>query len=156
MYIRPLFHPGSRYIPPGTSIFMPPWVIQRDERNFTWPTSFWPERWLIASGQLRLEETRLPKFASSGCHLKPGLGDGTHALEFVHNDTAYLPFSYGPMNCPGKGLAMMEMRMLVTAILQRFKVKLSDRWDPAEYERNFKDYFNATRPDLPVRLEKRW
>ncbi|RDX52351.1 high nitrogen upregulated cytochrome P450 monooxygenase 2 [Lentinus brumalis] len=146
---------GSLRIPPGTSIFMPPWVLHRDARNFTFPTSFWPERWLIASGQLSLEKARLPSsIRSPWAHA--GDQGAIRPVDFVHNESAYIPFSYGPMNCPGKGLALMELRMVVTAVFQHFKIRLREGWDPREYDRGFKDYFNATRPEFPVTLERRW
>lgn len=150
----------SRYLPPGTAYSMPPWCIQRDSRNFSFPLSFWPERWLIASGQLRLEDARLPPSPSPGLasyledpSLYKSLGQ---KFKFVHNEVAFIPFSYGPMNCAGKGLAMLEMRTVVTALLQRFEMRLPEKWDPSSFEREYKDYFNATRPDLPVTLTPRW
>ena len=73
----------------------------------------------------------------------------------MHNDSAFIPFSYGPMNCPGKGLAILEIRMVVCTVLQKFRFKLREGWDPAVYETGFKDYFTATRPALPVVLEAR-
>ena len=45
--------------------------------------------------------------------------------------------------------------MLVCALLQRFRFQLKEGWDPREYERNYKDYFVSTRPDLPVVVEPR-
>ena len=78
------------------------------------------------------------------------------AAAFVHNEQAFLPFSTGPMNCPGKALAMQEIRMVVTALVQRFRVRLREGWDSGFYEREIRDYFNATRPRVPVVLEKRW
>ncbi|KAI0682135.1 cytochrome P450, partial [Cerioporus squamosus] len=113
-----------------TSYWMPPWCLHRDPRNFSFPLSFWPERWLIAE--------------------KPSKAD------FVHNDGACIPFSYGPMNCAGKGLAMLEMRTVIAALLQRFEMRLREGWDPASFEREYKDYFTATRPELPVVLRVRW
>ena len=119
-----------------------------------------------ASGALPLADAlaRLPRAPVRGPPLSPTTpaplsaptGEEKDGFALAHVELAYMPFSHGPMNCPGKGLAMMEIRMLVTAILQQFKVRLLDGWDPAEYEQNFKDYFNATRPDLPVTLESRW
>ncbi len=148
-------HSRLRCIPPGTSIWIPPWSLGRDERNFTYPTAFWPERWLIASGQLDLKDARIPSPAATSSSLA-GVEHGRGVPDFVHNEDAFIPFSYGPMICAGKGLAMLEMRMLVTALLQRFHLRLKDGWDPAEYEKGFKDYFNATRPPLPVLLQRRF
>ncbi|TFK83982.1 high nitrogen upregulated cytochrome P450 monooxygenase 2 [Polyporus arcularius HHB13444] len=136
---------GSVVIPPGTAIYLPPWVLQRDPRNFTFPDAFWPERWLIASGQLHYGDARLPSSAKRG-HERP---------DFVHHEATFIPFSAGPMNCPGKGLAMMEMRSVVIALMKNFGMKLRDGWNPATFDQEFKDYFTAARPELPVVLEPR-
>ena len=78
-------------------------------------------------------------------------------FEFVHNETAFLAFSHGPMNCPGKGLAQLELRTVLCAVLQRFHLRPAEGpgWDAGAYEREFKDYFSATRPQLRVILERR-
>ena len=60
------------------------------------------------------------------------------------------------MNCVGKGLAMLELRMVVCALVQRFRFRLSAEWDPREYEANYLDYFASTRPPVPVVLEPRF
>ncbi|RDX50794.1 high nitrogen upregulated cytochrome P450 monooxygenase 2 [Lentinus brumalis] len=138
---------GSVVIPPGTSVYLPTLALHRGPRNFTCPNDFWPERWLIASGQLRYKEARRPPSLSS---LK-----AADLPDFVHNDVAFTPFSVGPMNCPGKGLAMLEMRMVIVELVKHFVFKLRDGWDPATYEKEFKDYFTAARPGLPVIIEPR-
>ncbi len=51
---------------------------------------------------------------------------------------------------------MQEMRMVVIALVQKFRMRLRVGWDAAFYEREIKDYFNATRPRVPVVLEARW
>lgn len=139
---------------------MPPWCLHRDARNFSFPDTFWPERWLIASGQLNLEDVPLPKTSGESLpHDSVQKSKGaTHAqnVAFVHNEAAFIPFSYGPMNCPGKSLAMLELRMVVCAILQKFRVRLQEGWDTRLYEQGFKDYYSAAPPSFPVVLEKRW
>ncbi|KAI0690887.1 high nitrogen upregulated cytochrome P450 monooxygenase 2, partial [Cerioporus squamosus] len=111
---------GFIVLPPGTVVYLPPWVLQRDHRNFTFPDVFWPERWLIASGQLRYEAARLPPAANGPAKR------GRERPDFVHNDAAFTPFSVGPMNCPGKGLAMLEMRTVIVALMKNFEFKLRD------------------------------
>ncbi|TBU27644.1 high nitrogen upregulated cytochrome P450 monooxygenase 2 [Dichomitus squalens] len=140
---------GLVYIPPGTVVRLPPWSIQRDPRNFTFPDAFWPERWLIASGHVALADAPLPSSPSA---------DGTELEKengFVHNEHAFIAFSHGPMNCPGKALALQEMRVVTVALVQRFRARLRADWDPGFYEREIRDYFAATRPCVPVILEAR-
>lgn len=74
---------------------------------------------------------------------------------FVHDEAAFLAFSSGPLNCVGKTLAMLELRLVVVALLQRFHVTLAEGWDVREYDKGYKDFFTASRPSLPVRLQVR-
>ncbi|KAI0667289.1 high nitrogen upregulated cytochrome P450 monooxygenase 2 [Trametes maxima] len=130
---------GSIYLPPGTIALIHTYSIHRDPRNFfPSPEDFWPERWLLASGRLSFHEA--------------GLAD---KATFTHNEAAFIPFSYGPMNCVGKNLAMLEMRVVVCAVLQKFKLQLREGWDVQAYQQGFKDFFVTTRPSVPVQLTPR-
>ncbi len=73
----------------------------------------------------------------------------------MHNEAGFLPFSHGPMNCVGKTLAMQEMRMVVCALLQRFRIRASESFDSGKFERDYRDYFTAPRLEVPVLLEVR-
>ena len=79
--------------------------MHRDERNFSYPHTYYPDRWLIAAG-LQAAPEKEP---------------------LVHTPAAFLPFSVGPANCVGKGLALLEMRVVVCAVMQRLALRL----DPA-------------------------
>ena len=134
---------------------MLPYAHHLDARSFSFPNAFWPERWLVASGALPLSDAlaRLPSTALRGALPSPPSAGGGFA--FAHDKNAFLAFSHGPMNCPGKGFAMLELRTLACAILQRFRVRLREGWDTKQYDAGYKDYFSATRPELPVVLERR-
>ncbi|KAL4246840.1 Cytochrome P450 superfamily protein [Abortiporus biennis] len=83
---------GDHYIPIHTQVRVHTWSLHRDSRNFSpVPESFWPERWLVA-------EQIMPAPLGSS--------------PFTHNMNAFIPFSYGPANCVGKNLAILEMKML--------------------------------------------
>nr|BED42935.1 cytochrome P450 monooxygenase [Trametes versicolor] len=128
---------GSNYVPPGTALYLPPWSLHRDPRNFApFTEGFWPERWLLATG-------RAPASEKAG-------------MDFVHNDAAFLPFSHGPANCVGRPMAMQEMRAVACAVVQKFEVRLRAGWDPSAYEEGFKDFFMTRRPALPVTLHPRF
>ena len=73
----------------------------------------------------------------------------------MHNEAAFIPFFADPLNYVGRGLAMQEIRMVACGLMQRFRIWLKEGWDPREYERNYKDYFVSTGPDLPVLVEPR-
>ena len=142
----------NRVLTPGTYVYVPPYVLHRDARNFVFPDAFWPERWLVAAGHLALSAARPPSsLTSTSSEDQVGLG-------FVHDETAFIPFSHGPMNCVGKGLAMLQMRVVVCALVQRFRVRLQEGWDMTgrRYEVEFRDFMVANRPELPVVLERRW
>ncbi|RPD52781.1 cytochrome P450 [Lentinus tigrinus ALCF2SS1-7] len=133
---------GDLYLPPGTIFWCHIYSTHHDPRNFTDPSSFWPERWLIASED--------PSLAPSDPAAR-----GLDKTTLVHNETGFLPFSTGPMNCVGKTLAMQEMRMVVCALLQRYKIRARDGWDGGNFESEYRDYFTAPRPEVPVVLETR-
>jgi cytochrome P450 len=81
-----------RILPEETQVVLHTYSIHRDPRNFYSPEAFLPERWF-----------------------------STDVTAGEHNTAAFFPFSYGPANCAGKNLAMMEMRMLLCWVLRRFR-----------------------------------
>ncbi|KAI0822334.1 high nitrogen upregulated cytochrome P450 monooxygenase 2 [Trametes gibbosa] len=134
---------GPHYVPPGTALYIPPWTLHRDPRNFApLTTDFWPERWLIAAGR------------AAPAPEKPAPAAPTVA--FVHNDAAFVPFSHGPANCVGKPMALQEMRAVTCALVQKFAVRLRPGWDPRAYEAGYKDFFMSRRETLPVTLHARF
>ncbi len=133
---------GNLYLPPGTMFWCHIYSTQHDPRNFTDPSAFWPERWLLAAGDPSLPPT-------------DPAARGFDKETLVHNEDGFLPFSHGPMNCVGKTLAMQEMRMVVCALLQRFRIRAGERFDREKFDREYRDYFTAPRPEVPVLLEVR-
>ncbi|KAL1948749.1 hypothetical protein VTO73DRAFT_10555 [Trametes versicolor] len=132
---------GSIFLPPGTSAWYHQFSAYHDARHFFPKTDdFWPERWLLASGRLSFSS-----FSSN-------IDEAT----FMHNEAAFVPFSYGPMNCVGKNLAMLEMRVVACAVLQKFRLHLRDGWEPRTYGEGLKDFFVTTRPPVPVTLVPRF
>ncbi|KAJ8089129.1 hypothetical protein PM082_014377 [Marasmius tenuissimus] len=101
----------GRYISPGTNVTIPPYAVHRDPRNFSpCPDGFVPERWL--QDESKRNELEPGLFGPS--NLSTGVGD------YRHNLQAFIPFSYGPANCVGKNLALMEMRMVICALVKSF------------------------------------
>ena len=65
-------------------------ALHRDPRNFSpFTDEFWPERWLIAQDSMDLPNS-IPK------------------EEFVHNPTAFIPFSYGEPHSLGVGTGFLK------------------------------------------------
>lgn len=73
----------------------------------------------------------------------------------MHNANALLAFSSGPANCVGKNLALLEMRMVVSGIMQRFDLSFEEGWDRKLWLRDLKDVFVSRMGRLPVRLVPR-
>ena len=99
----------------------------------------------------------LPSRSSSDSVDGGPTGKGEGAFVLAHDDAAVLPFSHGPMNCPGRGLALLELRAVMYAFpVRRFRTHLAPAWNPARYDREYRDCFSATRPDsdLLVPLER--
>ena len=110
----------SSYLPEGTIVTVHMYSIHRDPRNFSpLPESFWPERWIVANSE-------------------------NQKSNIVHNAAAFFPFSFGPGNCAGKPLAMQEMRMVMTLMMQKLDLRLADGFDAATYEESLLDYLILT------------
>ena len=73
-----------------------------------------------------------------------------------------MAFSHGPMNCVGRALALLELRTVVVALLQRFRLRVPTAlgeedgvFDLEGYEREYKDFFVSGRSCVEVVLEVR-
>lgn len=122
----------ARIIPEGTEIFIPPYVLHRDPRNFSpFTNKFWPDRWLPRS---------------------QGMGNGEYIAEhYIHNECAFFPFSYGPYNCAGRNLARVELRATLVSLVHRFDMDFGDGFDKAGWLASLEDHtvIRATKP-LPI------
>nr|UXE45513.1 hypothetical protein Hi04_10k_c4996_00024 [uncultured bacterium] len=96
----PFFEPnrdvviGDVAVPKGTRIITVARVPARDAAYFDAPAQFLPERWL------------------------DGLGNGKR-----HDPSVHVPFGSGPRICPGRTLALLEMRLVLGAIYKNFDVE---------------------------------
>ncbi|KAI0265874.1 high nitrogen upregulated cytochrome P450 monooxygenase 2 [Gloeopeniophorella convolvens] len=73
----------------------------------------------------------------------------------AHNLAAFIPFSYGPFACAGKGLAMMEMRMLICWLLRRFSFSALPGFAPRAWEEGLNDRFVLARDPLMLNVSLR-
>jgi cytochrome P450 family 628 len=60
---------------------------------------------------------------------------------------AFVPFSYGPYNCTGKPLAMMQLRMIIAMISRKFEIGFVQGKD-VEYRRFIEDQADCFVMDL--------
>lgn len=84
-------------LPAGTKMFFLNRPATVDARNFSNPLQFDPDRWLH---------------------------DGHHARE-AHESHAYLQFGAGPRVCPGRHLASVEMRLVLSMLMSNFSVRMA-------------------------------
>ena len=78
----------------------------------------------------------------------------TSRPELVLNKSAFYPFSTGPYNCVGKGLAMMELRSVIGRVVNEFDIQLPNGFKEEEYWGGIKDHFTAGPPKQEVRFVK--
>ncbi|PIL29373.1 cytochrome P450 [Ganoderma sinense ZZ0214-1] len=124
---------AGRYVPPGTQVYVPPYAIHRDARYFSpSPECFLPSRWL--------PHTPEPEHPDGG---------------FVLDRSAFIPFSYGPANCVGRHLARMEMKMVLSVLVQKFNLQFAEDFDSKGWCDTIKDYLVTSRGPLVVKLTPR-
>ncbi len=81
-------------VPKGTPILALSGYVGMQEANFARASEFRPERWL------------------------QGAGESTDA----HNMKAFMPFGGGPRYCPGRKLAMLQIKMVTAMLCRDFEV----------------------------------
>lgn len=117
---------SDHFIPSGTIISVYALAAGMYPGNFARPDEFVPERWLAPE--------KRPDWCQSD-HLE-----------------ASQPFSVGPRNCPGMGLAYAEAKLILARLFFRFNVQLLD--DDFEIERQ-KVFLMWQKPPLRVHLTLR-
>ncbi|GJJ08845.1 hypothetical protein Clacol_003064 [Clathrus columnatus] len=127
----PPAHSGGKllkdiFIPEGTSVVVPPYVIHRDKRYFSPnPDQFWPERWYVQN-----EKTTTDR-------------------------TAFIPFSYGPANCVGRPLALQEVRYITAMLVYNFDFSFQKGYNPDQWDMDLIDQFIFIKGKLPVEMKQR-
>ena len=77
-------------------------------------------------------------------------------IEVIHDARAFIPFSAGPRICVGMNLAMNEMRVVASYIVQRFDMKAAEGYNLDEWERSLTDNLIMRKAGtLPVVLIER-
>ncbi|KAI9879875.1 MAG: hypothetical protein M1830_006727 [Pleopsidium flavum] len=126
---------GRQFPTDGFLVWANPQLIQRDPAYWLRPDDFIPERWLVPPG------------------------DPLHPVK-----GAWRPFEYGPRNCIGQELAMVEMKIIMVMTLRRFDIKPVyeelDRQKPSgkvrtvHGERGYQIQRAQPSDDLPCRVDK--
>ena len=99
---------GDVELPAGTAVFLIMRPAVLDPANFTEPAAFRPERWL------------------------PGRPAGE-----AHEAATLMPFGSGPRICPGRSLALVEMRVVLATLYASFDVERVGPRDEVREELSF-------------------
>jgi cytochrome P450 len=89
-------------LPAGTGIVLLQRRIGTDAEHFVRPLEFDPDRWL--------ERREVSE----------------------HNPKAFMPFGGGPRFCPGRNLALLEIRVVLSMLVRNFDVELANGGRPVE------------------------
>jgi len=100
---------GGVHIPEGTAIFLLTRQCGMQEREFSAAEQFQPERWLASHGTV-----------------EPG-----------HNPKAFVPFGAGPRFCPGRNLALLEMKSAMAMLCRNFAVAKPSGAEPVKEQFGF-------------------
>jgi cytochrome P450 len=95
-------------LPAGTKIFLLHRPAMLDSRNFADPQRYDPDRWLH-------ERRASSEAPAAGCPAPRG----------AHEPRAYLQFGAGPRVCPGRHLAAVEMRLVLSMLAANFTARLA-------------------------------
>ncbi len=126
---------GHRFPTDGFLVWANSQTVHRDPAYWPQPDEFIPERWLVP-----------PR-------------DPLHPMK-----GAWRPFEYGPRNCIGQELAMVEMKIIMVMTLRRFQImpvyEELDRHKPSRKvrtvygERGYQIQRAQPSDDLPCRVDK--
>jgi cytochrome P450 len=111
----------ERYVPAGTVVGIAQFAAYRSPLHFTQPLDFIPERWEA---------------------------DGVYAND---NKDIFQPFSYGPRNCIGRNLAILEIRYILARLVWKFDLEVlpsQEHWPTKQ-----KTYLSWVKPPLMLRLK---
>lgn len=97
-----------------------------DEKNYTNPEEFLPERWSAAQMD-----------------------------KLVHHKDAFQAFNSGPYGCIGKNLALMELRTVTAQLLDQFDVEFADGEDGSALMNDSIDHFTTGLAPLRLKFKVR-
>jgi len=100
---------AGHFLPEGIVVSIPQWATYQSSDNFYKPRSFLPERWL-------------PQAAEPSSPYKQDRRE------------AFNPFSLGPHNCPGRTLAYLEMRLILSKVLWNFDLEIPKGMELGRWE----------------------
>jgi cytochrome P450 len=137
----------------GTYLYIPIWWIQRDAKHFPDPEAFLPERWVSREKTTEQEGVGV-------WHERSNSDDQTSSaiFSFVENKVpsanrdAFLAFSAGARNCPGKRFALQEATLALGALLIAFKFQPVDGYVLTPHRDGI---VQMPKDGMPMRITKR-
>ncbi len=119
---------GGVAIPKGTALFLLTMHAGMQDIHFAAADQFRPERWLEAA-----------------------TASGPAAASPAHDAKAFLPFGAGPRFCPGRQLAMVEIKTVMAMLCASFEITKTEPSEPVS------ELFSFTMmpENLFVRLRRR-
>jgi cytochrome P450 len=89
--------------PQGVTLGVPLYVLQHDEAYFPEPWEYIPERWIVDEAG----------------------GKGRSVEEVAGARSAYAPFLIGPMNCIGKNMSYIALKLAIAHLLWRCDIRIA-------------------------------
>jgi cytochrome P450 len=99
----------GKEFPQGVTLGVPLYVLHHDEEYFPQPWEYVPERWIVDES------------ATVGSENK----NGRTAEEVARTRSAYAPFLIGPMNCIGKNMSYIALKLAVAYLLWRCDIRIA-------------------------------
>lgn len=85
------------HIPKGTFVIINSNLLMKDERYYTRPNEFLPERWLRDGDKRKIDV----------------------------NPFTFMPFGFGPRSCIGKRLVDAELEVSIATLMRNFKIEFN-------------------------------
>ncbi|CEN60762.1 hypothetical protein ASPCAL03195 [Aspergillus calidoustus] len=79
----------------------------------------------------------------------------TSRPELIRDSSVFIPFSAGAYSCVGKQLALMELRWVLTTVVNQFDMEFLPGFDEQAFVDGSEDTFTLVCAPLPVRFSKR-
>ncbi|KAF4949866.1 hypothetical protein FSARC_13368 [Fusarium sarcochroum] len=123
-------------VPAGLTRLTPPTGIQIDE-------VFIPGDTIVSVPAYTIH--RDPRYWENALDFRP------ERWETLNPEKApWIPFSRGQFSCPGRNLAFLELRMVLSRIALRYNLAFPAGADGERFDREAKDTFTLNVPELPI------
>lgn len=129
----------GNYIPENVAVGTGTWALHYNAEYHPDPFTYRPERWIVGEG-------------------------GTSAEDVARETMGWYPFSWGPGNCAGQRLAIVELSIVLGRVIWKMDFEKVDEggevWKGNDVEREeglfpYRDNFVGNRDGPAVRIRKR-